>query len=153
MFFICIVYIFCIIRCRRDASGIMFRRQHFSSSPYCACLFLSHGAITNRQSSNIEYSIVIKIRISGYQIIWKRTALYEYMISPDNRRLPSLFFVMMAAMHILCVQYALQDHPSKLRAQFNGAAWHNSALTITIFCKQHVTGLVRNVCATCLSRQ
>ena len=45
----------------------------FFISTVSCMLVLSYGAITNRQSSNIEYSIKIKIRISGYQIIRKRT--------------------------------------------------------------------------------
>ena len=46
----------------------------------CFHTFLSCGTITNRRSSNIEYSIKIKIRIFGYQIIQKHTALARYTV-------------------------------------------------------------------------
>ena len=59
---------------------------HFSSSLYRACSFWSRCAITNRQPSNIEYFIEIKIRISSYQIIQKCTALLLSIFFSSKKR-------------------------------------------------------------------
>ena len=78
-------------------SGSNIRIKNAASNVFSYCCFppssLSRGAVTNRLSSNIEYSIKIKIkiRISGYHIIQKRTALLSNVCSDHDDTAPLMF--------------------------------------------------------------